>query len=105
MNDAAEAVRPEDRLFLVLSYLHLLALIPLFLRRDSAYVQWHAKNGLVLGLSASVALAVIAFIPIINLLELLLGPAVLIVHVIAIVKALSGVRWRVPVITDWAEKL
>src|SRR5881397_3909467 len=41
----------DRTLMLVLSYLGLLALIPLLTKKDDPEVQWHAKNGLALGLA------------------------------------------------------
>ena len=39
----------SDRtIMLVLSYLGILALIPLLMKKDDPEVQWHAKNGLAL---------------------------------------------------------
>ncbi|MBV9497217.1 MAG: hypothetical protein JOZ54_23480, partial [Acidobacteria bacterium] len=39
----------SDRtIMLVLSYLGILSLIPFFMKKDDAEVQWHAKNGVAL---------------------------------------------------------
>ena len=35
----------ERTIFLVLSYLGILCLIPLLAKKDDPEVQWHAKNG------------------------------------------------------------
>ena len=36
---------------LVLSYLWLASLIPLFTKKDDSEIQWHAKNGLALAIA------------------------------------------------------
>lgn len=107
-----ELVREQDKIMLVLSYLGILALIPLLTVNDSEYVKWHAKNGLVLSVAGPIALAIVwrilAAIPIITMLSCLLGPlsslGLLVVIVLAIVKALNGERWRIPFVSDLAEK-
>ena len=43
-----ETVRDQDKVMLILSYLGLLSLIPLLTVKDSDYVKFHAKQGLVL---------------------------------------------------------
>jgi uncharacterized membrane protein len=102
-----EAVRDQDKIHLVLAYLGCLCLIPYLTVKDSELVAWHARQGLVL-LGAEVVLSVLAglLIPIGGgcwgpLLELgLLG-----VSIFAILRALKGERWRLPMIADLADKL
>ena len=94
---------------IVLSYLWILALIPLLMEQDDKDVHWHAKHGLVL-LAAEIA----AFIAIGILsglsggLGCLLVPlaqlGVLVFHVMCISKALKGERLLVPGLSDFADK-
>lgn len=97
-----ETVREEDKIMLVLAYLGILALIPLLTVKDSPYVQWHAKNGLVLGIGGGIAVSVLSgiFAPI----ACLAFPALLVVDVVAMAKSLQGQRWRIPGVSDLAEK-
>src|SRR5258707_12917568 len=44
----APAPNSDRTIMLVLSYLGILALIPLLVKKDDPEVQWHAKNGTVL---------------------------------------------------------
>jgi fumarate reductase subunit D len=100
-----ETVRDQDKIQLVLAYLGILALIPLLTVKDSSYVQWHAKQGLVLGLGGGIALSILGAIPFVGLITCLAGPALLVVDILAMVKALNGERWRIPVVADLADKL
>lgn len=103
-----DSIREQDKIHLVLSYLGCLCLIPYLTVKDSPFVTWHAKQGLVLfGLEVVVTLVlgiVLSFIGgtcLASLLDLgLLG-----VSLIAIVRALKGERWRLPVVADLADKL
>lgn len=102
----AEPVREQDKIMLVLSYLGLLALIPLLTVKDSPYVQWHAKNGLVLGFGGGIILAILTLIPYLGWLIACVGwPALLVIDIVAMVKALKGERWRIPGVSDIAETL
>jgi uncharacterized membrane protein len=105
-----ETVREQDKIMVVLSYLGILSLIPLVTVKDSEYVKWHAKHGLVLGVGGGICLmilsAIIFSIPFIGWITGCgLWVAYLVVDVMAMIKALNGERWRIPVVTDLSEKL
>jgi fumarate reductase subunit D len=98
---------------LILAYLGLLALVPLFAVKDSDFVRWHARNGLVLGLGGWVALSLLGFIlanvPLLGCLASLVvglcAVGLLVVDILGMVKALGGERWRIPWVSDLAEKV
>jgi uncharacterized membrane protein len=105
----------SDRtLMVVLSYLWILALIPLLAKKEDPEVQWHAKNGLVL-LGAEIivwiAFGIIGFAMRdflgcgITTVQCVIWLGFLVVRIIAIVKGVGGQRFRIPVVTDFAEKL
>lgn len=100
-----EAVREQDKIMLVLAYLGILSLIPLLTVKDSDYVKWHAKNGLVLTVGGTIALSILGAIPFLQLIDCLAIPGLMVLAVLGMIKALSGVRWRIPLVTDIAEKL
>ncbi len=105
-----DAVRDQDKIMLVLAYFGLFSLIPLLTVKDSDYVKWHAKQGLVLFFAfivAGVAAAVIGMIPVIGwIISGCLYPlAALGLSIMAIMKALKGERWRLPVVADLADKI
>jgi uncharacterized membrane protein len=108
----------SDRtLWVVLSYLGILSLIPYFAKKDDPdqEIRWHAKNGLGLFL-AEIVIWVICFIIMIVMRRIpALGCGVSVVQcvvwlgffaisIICIVKGIGGQRYRIPVITDFAEK-
>lgn len=106
----------SDRtLMVVLSYLWILALIPLLTKKDDREVQWHAKNGLAI-LVAEVAAWLLFFVigmlmPSSGLgcgiatIQCVVWIAFLVVRIICIVKGVAGQRYRVPVISDFADKM
>ncbi|MCM2268930.1 MAG: DUF4870 domain-containing protein [Thermoanaerobaculia bacterium] len=108
---AAPASGSNDKtLMLVLSYLGLLALIPLLTEKDDANVQWHAKHGLVQFFFFVILSVVISVISstgigcIFALLYPVLGLAWLVVCVLSIVKATKGERFIIPGVSDFANK-
>jgi uncharacterized membrane protein len=99
---------------LVLSYLWLLALIPLLVEKEDAEVQWHAKHGLVLTV-AEIAIYMVLFV--VNLalswtgigclgcfLYVVVWLAAIVLHVMCMVKAINGERLLVPGLSEYADK-
>ncbi len=109
-------VSENRKLWIVLSYLGLLALIPLLVEKEDAEVQWHAKHGLVLTVAEFAAfiglwLVIMVVGAISGGLGCILGlvwpiamVAVLVLHVMCIVKGLNGERLIVPGISEFADK-
>lgn len=109
----------DRTLWIVLSYLGILSLIPYFTKKDDPdpEIRWHAKNGLGLFL-VEFGVWVIFFALGFFLrgvigaaagclggtVQCLLGIAFLVISIICIIKGVNGQRYRIPVITDFAEK-
>ena len=108
----------SDRtLMVVLSYLWILALIPLLTKKDDPEVQWHAKNGLcILGaeIVAWIVLTILSFALSrvvsalgcgIGLVQCAVWIGFLIVRIMCIVKGVGGQRFRLPFVSDFADKM
>ena len=101
----------EKTIFLVLSYFGIFCLIPLLAKKDDAEVQWHAKNGTVLFLAeigwvvVRIALAFAHLGCVGGILDCVVWLGFLALSIICIVKAVGGQRFRIPVLTDLAEKM
>lgn len=94
----------EQKLFGALSYLGILVLIPLLLKKDDSFIQWHAKQGLVVLISYVIAW-VIMLIPILGwIVGPLLSLLLFILAVIALINALLGNQWQIPVLGQYANK-
>ena len=98
-------------LMIVLSYLGLLALIPLLMEKEDQEVQWHAKHGLVLfgfWVVLGMVLGLLSAVPVLGCLSLVVSLfvpiAALVVHIIAIVKGINGERFLIPGLSDFADK-
>lgn len=88
----------ENKTMAMLSYIGILFLIPMLAKKDSAFCQAHAKQGMVLFIAA----VVLGWIPVIGQI-LLLG--VVVVAIMSIVKTLNGEYWPIPVLDDLSKKL
>lgn len=95
---------------LVLSYLAVLAIVPLLAYRFDREVRWHARNGLMLFgavLAVSVAATAVgivlpAFSCAYGILMFLVVVVYVVIAILAIVKALDGQRLIVPGISRFA---
>ncbi|MBK9089094.1 MAG: hypothetical protein IPL90_08645 [Holophagales bacterium] len=101
-------VSSNRSVMLVLSYLGILALIPLITEKNDREVQWHARHGLVL-LVAYLILTVGLFIAslvigIVGMLQLPLWLGYVVVIILCITNAVSGKRFLIPGLSDFAQK-
>ncbi len=107
---------PNHGVMIVLAYLWPLALVPLFVEKNDAELQWHAKHGIVLMIAEIVLLiAYILMTSIVSLATLGLGCVlslflvfawigILAVHVVAILKGINGGRLIIPGISEYANR-
>jgi uncharacterized membrane protein len=118
-NGEALPPKKDNTVMLVLSYIWLLALVPLLVEKDDPEVQWHAKHGLVL-LAAEIILwvafgvcsAVLHKIPGVGCVVGAVGcmiPSIISIGFIAlrvmcIIKATKGERMMIPYISEYASK-
>jgi len=88
----------ENKLLAALSYLWILSIIFLLVKKDSAFVQFHAKQGLVLFIVS----IILWIIPIIGWL---LNLVVLVLIIVGFIQALSGKAYKIPGVSQLAEKI
>lgn len=91
----------SNKALAAISYIWILFLIPLFLKRDSTYVQHHAKQGLVLFI-IEVIISFVMWFPIIGQVLFL---AALITSIIGFIKAINGELWEAPILYNWSKKI
>jgi uncharacterized membrane protein len=92
----------RDNSFLAaISYIWILCFIPLFLKRNSKYAQFHAKQGLILFVVEIVGWLVF-WIPLVGWLLFL---TVLVLAIMGIMNALQGVWWEMPFLGKYAKKI
>lgn len=113
VSPGATAPSSNRNVMIVLSYLWLLALVPLLTEKDDKEVQWHAKHGLVLMVAEIILWVVLNIVTIplgafLGCLVALLFPFVflaqIILHIMCIVKGINGQRLIIPGISQYADK-
>jgi len=108
----------ERDLLLILAYCWLLALVPLFLRREDGELQWHARNGLGMFIAETLLMIPLGLMAVPFLLafkgaglmmvfacSFLFWLFILALHLVGMRKALRGGRLTVPVVSGWAERI
>lgn len=101
----SEEIAPQEhRLMAALSYVHILCLVPLLTQRDNEFVQYHAKQGLVL-----FVVEVIVFMGFFSIILTWLSPILLLAtfvgSVAGIIFALQGKKQDLPGVQWVVEKL
>lgn len=91
----------ENKVVAALSYLGILFLAPLLLKKESKYSQFHAKQGIVLFIGFLIG-SFFFWIPIIGWA---VGVFLLVVDILALVKTLNGEAWEIPVVKDVVKSL
>lgn len=111
------AVSPNRGIMIVLSYLWLLALIPLLTEKDDKEVQWHAKHGLVLLGAEVIVWVAFLFLHMVliaihvgflgcflSIIQLVLWLGILVLHIVCIIKGTKGERFLIPGISQYADR-
>lgn len=107
---------PNRGIMIVLAYLWPLALVPLLLEKHDPDVRWHARHGLALmiaelvlfvaygALTSVVSLATLGLGCVLSILLVFGWIGVLALHVVAILKGVSGTRLIIPGLSHYANR-
>lgn len=98
MPNGKPTVTQDEKLYGGLSYLWVISVIVLIVKKDSPFVKFHATQGLVLFILA----IIFAIIPVVGWI---LNIVLTIVIIVALLKALQGEKWEIPVIGQIAKKI
>ncbi len=91
-----------------ISYLGILCLIPLIFAKDSAFAQYHAKQGVILaivGIILQLVSDVLWNVPFGGALVTIVGLVLFVVSIMGIVKAFRGEKFEIPYMSEWAAKI
>jgi fumarate reductase subunit D len=92
----------ETRLFAAMAYLFILVIAPLSRYKNDAFVNFHIRQGILLSTGLVLSIMTAAWW---NTLGSFLFVVFLMMDVVAMVMALQGRRWKVPVVGNLAEKI
>ncbi len=110
-NDSSSQTAAQDpeiqdaRFFAAVGYISVLCFVPLLLKKNNRFAQFHGKQGLVLFI-LEVAASIIKAVPALGDLVFTAAFVVFgILSLIGIVKVLMGENWEMPVVSDIAERI
>jgi len=89
-------VTQDDKVWGLLSYLWVVSIVALAMKKNNDYVRFHANQGALL--------FVISLVGIIPMLGQLVGLIVFIVAIIGMIKAYNGEKWPIPVFAKQAKE-
>lgn len=95
----------SSRTLAVMSYLGVLSLVPLVMNRDDSYVQFHARQGVVLWMWEVLAIYTLLVPAVGQFFFRFSSLACLVLSVIGVLSVLLGRAWKFPIIGDWATRL
>ncbi|XOU94062.1 MAG: DUF4870 domain-containing protein [Candidatus Kerfeldbacteria bacterium] len=97
-NDGGQAPTNSDsNLMAALSYIWIISIVMLIIKKDDKFVNFHAKQGVILFIAS--------FIGVIPIIGWALWLVIIVLEIIGFIKALSGEKYRIPVVGDLAEKI
>ena len=95
----------ENKVLAIISYLSILCLVPLLLKKDSQFAQYHGKQGLVL-LIAWVVVNAVMIIPILGWIVSFVGNiACFVLMIVGMVNAAQGQMKELPWIGQYAKQV
>ena len=95
----------EGKFFGAIGYFSVLCFVPLILKKENRFAQFHGKQGLVLFI-LEIAASILKAIPALGDVVFTLAFVVLgILSLVGVVKVLMGEYWEMPVIHEVAAKI
>ena len=95
----------DNRVIAATAYLWILCLLPLYVRKKSAFAQHHGKQGFVLFIG-SLAFWILGWLPIVGWLFWGIGiPVIGCVSLVGLTHALLGKQWQLPFLGEMAKTL
>jgi uncharacterized membrane protein len=95
----------DNKILAAIGYLGILCLVPLLLKKDSVYAQFHGKQGLVL-LIAWVVVNVVAIVPFVGWIAAFFGNILCLAFmVVGIVNSMQGKMKELPIVGEYAKKI
>ncbi len=100
-----DSVIQEGKFFAAIGYLSILCFVPLVLKKDNAFAQFHGRQALVLFIF-ELAAAIIKSIPVIGDVVFSFAYVVLgIASLLGVVHVLMSEYWQMPVVYNIASKI
>lgn len=99
--ESSSKTSDDSKIFAALSYAWILSVIFYVIKKDDSYVQFHAKQGIVLFGLHLVSVVLFFLGPI----SFLIGLAAFVLMVVGALKAYTGEKYKIPYVYKFAEKI
>ncbi|MEK7653610.1 MAG: hypothetical protein AAB358_03975 [Patescibacteria group bacterium] len=93
-----QSITQEQKIWGAVSYIWFLSIVALAARKEDDFIRWHANQGLLLFIISLILMLIPPFGWFINIL-------VVIAVIVGIIKALTGEKWELPILSGTAQKL
>jgi len=95
----------DNKLFAILSYIGILCLIPLLMKKKDSFVFFHAKQGLILFIAEAIT-NLIAMVPVLGwVVSVILWAFLVVLSIMGIINVLAGKTKEIPVLGKYASKI
>jgi uncharacterized membrane protein len=94
----------SNKILACMSYLGILALVPLILNNDDHYVRFHARQGVVIWMWEVIAIYALA-IPGGRMIFSVSTFLCFALSVVGLMSVLLGRAWKLPMVGNWAESI
>ena len=95
----------SSQIMAAMSYLGILALVPLILNGRDPYVGFHARQGLILWIWEVLAVFSLALPVVVRIFFQTSSLICFVLSVAGLISVLLGRAWKFPLVGQWAEKL
>ncbi len=98
------SVTQDDKVYAALSYLWILSILPLVMKRDRPFVQFHARQGFMLFIAESVV-SLVTVLPVLGWIVGFFGwICAVVLTIMGLWAALSGREWEMPFLGAYTRK-
>jgi len=95
----------DGKFFAAIGYFSFLCVVPLFLKRENKFAQFHGRQGLVL-LILELAASMLKVIPVLGDVIFTIAWVIFgVLSLIAVLKVVTNKYWKLPLISQIAEKI
>ena len=95
----------DAKFFAAIGYVHILCFVPLLLKKDNKFAQFHGKQALVLFI-LEIAASVLKIVPILGDLVFTIAFVIFgILSLIGVIKVLMGEYWEMPVVYEISSRI
>jgi fumarate reductase subunit D len=97
--------KEQSNIMAILSYIGVLCLIPILMKKKDEFVSFHAKQGFILFVAEVATWMVFSIFPFLRFLGNIFGLVWLVLSIIGIVNVLNKKKKEIPLLGRFAEKI